>query len=154
MDVKYLNPFVDSFLDVMPQLGFSDVARVSLSLREQDFIYSGVIILVGIVGELKGTVVFRMHTEDAEKIAASMLMETEPRELDDLAKSALSELANMITANAATNFSNIGVLIDISTPRLIYGENVLVKMSAKQVLCVGFQCDGIPLELHIGTAPK
>lgn len=153
MDVKYINPFVDSFLDVMPQLGFSEVSRVNLSLK-QDFIYSGVIILVGIVGALKGTVVFRMDTEEAKTIASTMLMDTEPRDLDELAKSALSELANMITANAATNFSNEGVLIDISTPRLIYGENVLVKMSTKQVLCVSFLCDQVPMELNIGIAPK
>ena len=154
MDVKYINPFVDSFLDVMPQLGFTDVSRVNLSLRSQDFIYSGVIVLVGIVGELRGNVVFRMDTEEAERIASAMLMDTETRELDEMAKSALSELANMIAANAATNFANTGILIDISTPRLIYGENVLVKMSAKQVLCINFLCDKIPMELHIGIAPK
>lgn len=154
MDVKYLNPFVDSVLDVMPQLGFVDVSRGNLSLKTQDFIYSGVIILVGIVGELKGNVVFRIDTEEAKKVAASMLMDPELGELDDLAKSALSELANMIAANAATNFSKAGISIDISTPRLICGENVLVKMSVKQTLCVEFQCDQIPMELHIGIAPK
>ncbi|MNF12768.1 CheC-like family protein [compost metagenome] len=66
-----------------------------------------------------------------------------------MVKSALSELSNMLTANAATSFASIGVSIDISTPTLLCGENVSVKMSSKQVLCVQLISDGVPVDINI-----
>lgn len=149
MDVKYVNPFIESFATVMPQLGFSDVHKGNLSIKDQEMIFSGVIILVGIVGMIKGNVAFCLQTEDAKKIASIMMMGMEIEELDELSKSALSELSNMLVANAATIFSNLGTIIDISTPNLLYGENISVKMSSKQVLTVQLFTDDIPIEVNI-----
>jgi chemotaxis protein CheX len=152
MDVKLVNPFIEAFVSVMPQLGFSEVRRGGLGLKEQEIFYSGVLILVGIVGGMKGNVVFSMGMEEAKKIASAMLMGMEVEELDELSTSALSEMANMLAANAATIFSNEGVLIDISTPTLLSGDNISVKMSAKQVLCVSLFADEIPVDINIAFA--
>ena len=70
-------------------------------------------------------------------------------ELDDIAQSALSELTNMLTANAATRFSSLGILIDISTPTLLHGNNIALKMSSNQVLCIQLLADDIPIEVNI-----
>jgi chemotaxis protein CheX len=66
-----------------------------------------------------------------------------------MSKSALSELTNMLTANAATALSNIGIPIDISTPTLLHGKNVSVEMSSNQVLCIELLADGIAVEVNI-----
>lgn len=149
MDIKHINPFIEAFTSVMPQLGFTDVHKGNLSIKDQEIVCSGVIIIVGIVGMIKGNVVFCMDTEDAKKIASTMMMGMEIQELDELSKSALSELSNMLTANAATLFSNIGLLIDISTPSLLYGDNISIKMSSKQVLCLQLLTDEIPIDINI-----
>jgi len=149
VDIKQVNPFIESFTTVMPQLGFTDVHKGALSLKSQEIICSGVVIVVGIVGMIKGNVVYCMDTEDAKKIASTMLMGMEVEELDDLSKSALSELSNMLTANAATIFSNTGMLIDISTPTLLYGDSISIKMSSKQVLSVELFSDEIPIEINM-----
>ena len=149
MDVRHINPFIESIQTVMPQIGFCEVKQGNLSAKNQEIFCSGVIMIVGIVGMIKGNVVYCMSHEDAKKIAATMMMEPSIDELDEMAKSALSELSNMLTANAATIFSDNGISIDISTPTLLYGENVSVTMSSSQVLCIQVFSDEIPIEVNI-----
>ncbi len=149
MDVKYINPFVESFATVMPQLGFGSVQKGNLSVKGRELKSSGVIIIVGIVGAIRGNVVYTLDIENAKKIASTMMMGMPVNEFDEMSKSAVSELTNMLTANAATCFSNIGISIDISTPTLLQGEDVSVKMSSDQVLCIQILTDDIPIEINI-----
>lgn len=149
MDIKYVNPFIESFASVMPQLGFGSVTKGNLSAKGRELVSSGVIIIVGIVGAIKGNVVYCLDMENAQKIASQMMMGMTVTELNDMAKSALSELTNMLTANAATFFSQLNIPIDISTPTLLHGENVSVEMSSNQVLCIQLLADGIPVDINI-----
>lgn len=152
MDVKYINPFIEAFLTVMPQLGFSNIQKGKLSLKDHNLTASGVIMTVGIVGEIKGNVVYYLDLENAKKVASVMMMGMPVNVFDDMAQSAVSELANMLTANAATAFSNIGITVDISTPNLLYGDHMSVKMSSKQVLCMELLVDDIPFEVNIAIS--
>ena len=149
MDVKYVNPFIESFGSVMPQLGFTDIKKGNLSVKGQELVNSGVIIVIGIVGAIKGNVVYCIDLENAKKIASTMMMGMPVNEFDEMAQSALSELSNMLTATAATCFANEGVEIDISTPALMFGSNITIKMSSNQVLCVQLLANGIPLEINL-----
>lgn len=148
MDVKYINPFIESFDSIMPQLGLSNVQTGDLSVKTKEVITSGVLVLVGIVGDIKGNVAYRIDIEDAKKIAGTMMC-MEVSEFDDMAKSAISELANMLTATAATAFASSGISIDISTPTLLHGENISVKMSSDQILCIDLKSDGIVITVNI-----
>ncbi len=149
MDVKYVNPFIESFTTVMPQLGFASTKKGNLSLKNKDIVYTGVIIIVGLVGAIKGNVVYCIGMEDAKKIASTMMMGMPVDNFDELAQSALSELTNMLTANAATCFSAMDIMIDISTPTLLYGNNVSVKMGSNKVLCIQLIANEIPIDINI-----
>ncbi|SHO51955.1 chemotaxis protein CheX [Anaerocolumna xylanovorans] len=149
MDVKHINPFINAFATVIPQLGFSTVKKGALSVKGKELLSSGVIIVLGIVGAIKGNVVYTMDMENAKKIASSMMMGMPVNELDEMAQSALAELTNMLTANAATCFADLGISIDISTPTLLHGKNISLKMSSSQVLCVQLLADDIPIEINI-----
>jgi chemotaxis protein CheX len=149
MDVKFVNPFIESFATVMPQLGFDNVQKGNLSVKGKEIIGSGVIIIVGIVGTMKGNVVYYLNLESAKKIASTMMMGMPVTEFDEMARSAISELTNMLTANAATAFSSLGVSIDISTPTLLHGENIAVEMCSHQVLCIQLLANEIPIDVNI-----
>jgi chemotaxis protein CheX len=149
VDVKHINPFIESFTNVMPQIGFGSTRIGNLSVKGKELIYSGVIIIVGIVGEIKGNVVYYIDLECAKKMASTMMMGMSIDEFDEMSQSALSELTNMLTANAATSFYNAGIQIDISTPTLLYGENISVKMSSNQAICVQLFADENPIEINI-----
>jgi chemotaxis protein CheX len=110
---------------------------------------SGVILTLGIVGDKKGNVAYAINTEGAMQIASTMMMGMPVEELDDMAKSAISELSNMLTANASINFSNEAINVDISPPTMLTGEEIELSMSKDQVLCVEFNIDGICMEINV-----
>lgn len=149
MDLKYINPFIQSFTSVMPELGFGDVKMGTLNGKGKEITSSGVFVILGIVGAIRGNVVYIINIESAKQIASTMMMGAQVDEFDDMASSAISELTNMLTANAATAFSNGGILIDISTPTMLQGENISINMSSDQVLCVQLLADDIPIEINI-----
>ena len=149
MDANYINPFIQSFTSVMPDLGFGDVKIGILNGKGKEIAGSGVFVILGIVGAIRGNVVYTIDIEAAKQIASTMMMGAPVDEFDDMASSAISELTNMLTANAATAFSNNGILIDISTPTMLQGENISINMSSNQVLCVQLLADDIPIEINI-----
>lgn len=149
MDVKYINPFIESFTKVMTQMGFGNVQIGKLSVKAREIYGSGVLVVLGIMGDITGNVVYMIDSEDAKKIASTLLMGTPVDKLDDMAKSALSELTNMLTANAATAFFYIGTIINISTPTMLLGENLSVTMNSVPVLCIQLLADNIPIEINI-----
>ncbi|HAE91486.1 chemotaxis protein CheX [Tissierella praeacuta] len=149
MDVKYVNPFLSSFKNVMPQIGFEKVERGKVSIKEKDLITSGVLTIVGIVGDLKGNIIYSLDTNSAKQIVSKMMMGVEIDEFNEMAQSALSELSNMLTANASIEFSNMNINMNISTPTLMYGENIRTAFNTSKVLCVEILVDNIPIEVII-----
>lgn len=149
MDLKIINPFIASVNDVMPQLGFGSIVQKDVTEKAKKIMASGVILTLGIVGDKKGNVAYAINTEGAMQIASTMMMGMPVEELDDMAKSAISELSNMLTANASINFSNESINVDISPPTMLTGEEIELSMSKEQVLCVEFDIDGIRLEINV-----
>lgn len=148
MDVKHVNPFLDSFLNIMPQLGVNNIKKGRLSVKDKHIKSPGVVIIVGIIGDIRGNVIYTLSNETALSIASTMMMGMPVKELDEMAQSAISELSNMLTANAAINFESTGINIDISTPTLVYGE-FTANASSDKVLCVEMFVDELPFEINI-----
>jgi chemotaxis protein CheX len=150
MDVKYINPFVNAFANVLPQVGLADVKKKGLSLKGRHIDSLGVMIIVGLIGDIKGNIIYNTSIENAKKISSAMMMGMQVSELDELAQSAISELTNMLTANAATEFSNINIDVNISTPTLMYG-NFTATASTDNVICVEMLANDISFEINIAA---
>lgn len=131
---KYINPFLESFTSVIPQIGLLDVKKKGISLKGRNIESQGIMIIVGIMGDIKGNVMYSTTIDTAKKIT-SVMMGMPVDELGELAQSAISELANILTANAATNFSVVNIDINISPPTLMYGY-FTANSSTDKVLCV------------------
>lgn len=149
MDVKLINPFLESVLTVVPQLGFSEVFRKDLSLVK-NVEQSGVIINIGLIGSLRGNVVFSFTSDSAKGIASKMMMGMSVEELDEMSLSALKELSNMVSGTAATLYEGVGVVgMDISIPTLITGESLVVNLSDGMNLKAVMSLDGFLVDVII-----
>jgi chemotaxis protein CheX len=148
MDVNYINPILSSFSNVMPQLGLAKVGKKGISLKSKFIESPGVVIIVGIVGDIRGNVIYGLSIDDAKQIASKMMMGMPVPEFDELAQSAISELTNMLTANVATNFSNDNININISTPTLIHGK-FTANATTDKVVCVEMDVEGMTVEVNI-----
>lgn len=153
MDVTMINPVLEAFANILPQIGFQSVEKQSVSLADSSLQYEGILINIGVVGPLQGTILIGMDIDSARQFASKMMMGMDVPELDSMAQSAISEMANMVCANACTNFVAAGVNgLDISPPTLLIGSNGQVKLAVAKVLAVGLSVDGIAVKVYIGLS--
>ncbi|MDT8715179.1 chemotaxis protein CheX [Clostridium sp. 19966] len=148
MDIKYINPFLNSFLNVLPQLGLNDIKKNKVDIKGKEIESTGVIIILGVIGDIKGNIIYTTNMDGAKAIASKMMMGMPVLELDEMAQSAISELTNMLTANAATLLAEDGINIDISTPTLVYGD-FTANASVDKVICIEMLVEGLPFEVNI-----
>ena len=151
MDAKLVNPFIDALVAVLPQMGFDVPKRAGMGVQEQTCTSLGVSIIVGFTKGLRGNIVYNMSDDTARFIASKMMMGMPVDELNEMAQSALSEMSNMLTANAATNLAAMGMEVDISTPSLTVGKDFKIKISSSQYLVVKMDIGSQILELNIAV---
>lgn len=150
MDVKLVAPFVDAAFNILPQLGFKEVKRGKLGLKDKMVSTLNITALVGLSKKIRGNIAYSMSETTAKNVASVMMMGMPVAEFDAMAQSAISELANMLAANAAINYEAIGKAVEISPPTLIIGENVTVRVSQVKTLVVEIITEAGTLELNIG----
>lgn len=149
MDAKLINPFIDAFVTVMPQMGFQNITKSSVTVKEKSASSLGVTVLVGITKQIRGNVAYNMPEDTAKFIASTMMCGMPVENFDDMAQSAIAEMSNMLTATAATNLAALGLETDISTPTVTVGEGFSVKISNEQYLCISMQIENRPLDINI-----
>ena len=153
MDAKLVNPFIDAFIfiTVMPQIGFPTPKRTKVFLSDKNTVSKGVIVMVGFTKQIRGNVVYNMFEDTAKFIASTMMMGMPVTEFDAMAQSAISELSNMLTANTATNLTNLELEVDISTPSLTVGKGFELKISDGQFLTIEMDCGGHKIDIAIAV---
>jgi chemotaxis protein CheX len=145
MRVEYINPFVEATFNVLNEVLDVDVKRGELSLKSATIAIQGVAALVGLAGDVEGRVLFDMTRETALVVAGVMNGQVFS-ELDDLAKSTIQELANMITAQAVTKLHDLGFKFDLTPPALFTGENMEVSNTLK--------VEALIVPMHLGSYGK
>ena len=151
MDVKLVNPFIDAFTTVLPQMGFPTPKRTGMGVQDKHINSRGVAVLVGFTKEIRGNVVYNMDEETAKFIASTMMMGMPVADFDEMAQSAISEMSNMLTATAATNLASLGREVDISTPSLTVGAGAGIRISGGQFLTVTMDMGGHIVEIDIAV---
>ena len=126
IDIKYINPFIKASLTVMEMLGMAGGKFGKPSISDLTFPNETFLIQVGVTGGMRGQVCLGMVEEKAKFVASTMMMGMPVNELDDMARSALGELGNMIMGNASTIFSTLNIIFDITPPISLYGKNLKV----------------------------
>lgn len=149
MNVEYINPFTQATFDVLTMLGSFDPKLGKPSVKGDSLISVGVVIVVGVIGEVKGQVVYSFTEETAKRIASTMMMGMPVDTFDEMAKSAVSELTNMISGNASTGIAAKGFNIDIAPPTLVTGENVKITSNVKVSLLIPVTTTAGVIEIYV-----
>lgn len=153
MDIKTITPFLDAIVQVMPQLGFKNVKRGQLSVSDSNKIANlGVMAVIGITHEIRGTIAYNMTEASAKKIVSQMMMGMAVPNFDEMAESAISELSNMLAAHASIAFEQQGAKIDISPPTLIVGNSDASAANNMQRIIIEVFIDDLLVEVHISVS--
>jgi chemotaxis protein CheX len=143
MRVEYINPFVEAAFNVLKEVVNTDVKRGDLYLKSSTMSIMGVAALVGLAGDVEGRVLFDMTKETALFVASAMNGE-DMKTLDEMVKATITELANMITAQAVTKLHDLGFKFDLTPPALFTGENMEISNSLDVEALI------VPMELGAG----
>jgi chemotaxis protein CheX len=149
MKAEYVNPFLQAFDNVVGQVVNVKPERGQLFIKEGSVKSGEVVISIGVTGDLTGSVILNMSERTAKFVASKMMFGMEVKELDDMAKSAISELGNMIAGNSASFFMDIGKNINITPPSLYTGTNMTLYAYKGKALCVPMIIENETVEIDI-----
>lgn len=150
MDVNEIQPFIVAAYSVLEQLGITDIKKNKVGKINKLKSQYPVTVVLGITGDIRGNVTYNMPIDTAKKIVSIMMMGTPVDELDDMAKSALSELSNMITGNSSSIFESQKKTIDISPPTLITGNNIKAWISSVETILIELDTSAGKIEINVG----
>ena len=150
INVEYINPFLMAATNIIKDICQIDMQVGKPYVKQTAFADDSVIIMIGITGEMRGSVIIALTYNKALEIASNMMMGMPVTELDEMATSAISELGNMIMGNAATILSTKGVGIDITPPTLCRG-NLTITQSYTKNICIPLSGDDITIELDVAV---
>ena len=117
-ECSYMEHFTNSTIQVLEaMIGLNpadvDKAKIYDNLSKDD-----VFIEIGLVGDLKGRVVFGFTKEFSSRLVESM-MSFAPDEIDELVCSALSEVSNIASGKGTIAMSEEGIACDICPPKVL-----------------------------------
>lgn len=125
MNVKFLNPFVESAHDILRVEMHESVQRGELRLESGSYHTEDATVIISLVGSVDGTVFYSMSQESAIQFASALMGEKFDT-LNALAQSGIAELGNVITGQASMRLAEAGFESNISTPSLIIGKGASI----------------------------
>lgn len=142
MNVQFLNPFLLAASEVLKKEIGAEPTRGELTLQKSALTTDDVTVLIHLVGQVYGVVMYGMPIETSLNFVSRILGQ-EFTEFDSLAQSGVAELGNVISGAATVKFSQAGYQSNISPPMVIIGKNV-------QVSTLDFPRIVVPLQTAYG----
>jgi len=102
---------------------------------------------------VEGRVLFDMSAETAIEVA-SVMNDEKFTSVDDMVKATITELANMITAQAVTRLHGLGFKFDLTPPAIFTGENMEVTDTEVEALIVPVNLPIGKLEINVAVRER
>ena len=118
MKAEFVNAFLTPALDVWKKELGEDLTYHGAHSMGGTFTTEDLTAIIGVTGALAGNVFYELSNEMALAVAGAMCG-SPFEELDEVAMSAIGELANMITGNATTELAAVQYVCDITPPVLL-----------------------------------
>jgi len=138
--VGHVEPFVLAAMKVFEaELGAS-VTRGELALDRSGRTTNEITVLITISGEIEGTVLYGVEKAVANRIASALLGEPKV-EFDEMSESAVAELGNIISGQAAIALERAGTFCTLSPPSVIVGTGTKLPSVEAPMLIVPIQVE-------------
>lgn len=118
-------------------------------LVDQQYTTDEVTAIIGVSGRLEGNVLYGFSETTALAVVGVMLDEEVDKFNDEIGLSALGEIANMITGNAASRLAEAGYPCQISPPVIIEPKGTRFTTTGGSQILVIFSSQLGPLSVRI-----
>ncbi len=153
MKVEYVNSFYEATQDVFKLMLDLDIERGELEVVKGMVTSKEANVLLGITGDLKGSILFGFPKEMSLKMVRIM-SGMEMKKIDNFVSSALGEVANIIGGNGLTNLTNYNTICDIVPPQVFIGEYKSLSMANETSLLLPLKTDIGEFNINISLAEK
>ena len=148
MNVKFLNPFIEAAHEVLKTETGLDLIRKSLTLENDEYVTDDVTVILNLIGQVEGTVLYSMTIGTALTLISKMMGE-EISKFDNFAQSGVAELGNVITGKASVKLSDQGFISNISTPTMLIGKGATISTLGLSRLVVPLTSNGAEVTIHL-----
>ena len=148
MNVKFLNPFVDAAAEVLKAEAKVNIIKGTLTLQKSALTADEVTVLINLVGQVQGVVLFGL-SEDLGMKLVSKMMGQEFSQFDNLAQSGVAELGNVISGRATVMLSEAGYQSTISPPTMITGKGIQISTLDFPRIVVPLSCEFGNMVIHL-----
>jgi len=156
MRIEYVSPFTEACRIVFKQTIGIDVEIGETLRRPSPYPVGDISIIVGLSGDVQGQAVLSLSHDIAAEFASLMLGGMEITELDDMSRSSLSELMNIVLGATVGLFAARSIQVDISPPTLLMGASIHVSLEKAETVCVPLYWDNrsksIELDISIASS--
>ena len=122
MNVKFINPFLDSFLNVIDTMANLRLTPSCPQLKQDEKANGEISGLIGMVGEqAKGSLSITFEKKLAFKIMENMLGDA-PLTINEEVTDLVGELTNMVSGGAKKVLGDQGFEFDMATPVVVHGK--------------------------------
>ena len=135
MRVQLVNCYVAAATDVLSKETGAPVTRAGLQLEQNPYTTEGVTAMVGVSGDLAGSLYISMSEETALGLISKMLGQP-TLEFGELAQSGIAELANVIGGSAGVALADAGHTTNLTPPLLLVGAGARLSSVEIQRLVV------------------
>ena len=119
MKEDYVNSFLAPSKMVWEKEMGANLEVVGAEVTSNQFTTDDLTVTIGVSGRLEGNVLYGFSEDSAQSIVGVMLGKPISTVNDKLALSAIGEIGNMITGNAAALLAELGYTCNISPPVII-----------------------------------
>ena len=149
MKEEYVNSFlIPAKLVWKKELG-QDLTVESAEVVSHQFTTEDLTAIIGVSGRLEGNVLYGFTEESALRVVSTMIGEEVEDFRNDMALSALGEIANMITGNAATHLAQAGYPCQISPPVIVEPRGSRFTIMGSTQILVSFTSPLVSLSVRI-----
>ena len=139
MDVKYINPFIESTYHVLDTMAKIKAEGGSPYIKKDRIARGVVSAVIELTGDVSGTLSISFEETCILNIVSSLF--NAEVEMNDEIKDTVGELCNIITGQARQKLFELGLNIKAGIPELIMGEKHSIKHSSDdRVIGIPFSC--------------
>jgi chemotaxis protein CheX len=117
--------FIDAVMEVLETYTKEPITQKLQKIHSKTNSTRGITVFVGLVDEVEGRLILDMDRDTAVNLTQRILS-TSDKEFDEIARIGIGEFGNWVGGHAITNFEKIGISADITTPTVIFGDEVVL----------------------------
>lgn len=152
MRYEYIEPFINSTVKVFDSVIQCDITKGDITLVRADEIAGEVSVVINLRGDSDGSIILNMDAETAGKVCSAMnggdFNSSTSFEVDSI-----SELANMIAGNAASELNDMGFDFEVSPPLVVTSGAAKGKFAQVEVFQIPLftECGEITMNVAVRT---